>query len=122
MRNLARWNRRLRPFLAVSLTSTGLLFNGCFDTEIAKRFREGYAPGFIQGLSTALGQRGQAETGLRQMGVALADGLGNVIQPRTRVSSGSSGSSGSGSSSSSSSGSRSSGSSSSSSSSGSTDG
>ena len=95
MRNLARWNRRIRPFLAVSLTSTGLLFNGCFDTDIAKRFREGYAPGFIQGLSTALGQVGQAEVGLRQMGVALADGLGNVIQPRTPVSSGSSGSSGS---------------------------
>ncbi len=93
MRTFVRWNRRVKHALAAGLTASGFLFNGCFDTEVAKRFREAYTPGFIQGLSTALGQAGQAEAGLRQMGVALAQALGGVIQPRTTVSSGSSGSS-----------------------------
>jgi hypothetical protein len=95
MRNLARWNRRIKPLLAACLTSATLSLGGCWDSDLAKRFREGYAPGFITGLSTALGQVGQAETGLRQMGTALAQGLGSLLQPRTSVSSGSSGSSGS---------------------------
>ncbi|MBN2561339.1 MAG: hypothetical protein JXQ75_10460 [Phycisphaerae bacterium] len=95
MKDLNRCYRRIKPALAVGLTSTALFFNGCFDSDIAKRFREAYAPGFIEGLSTALGEAGQAEAGLRQMGTALADALGAVIEPRTSVSSsGSSGSSG----------------------------
>lgn len=77
------------------LASGPFLFDGCMDDEIAKRFREAYAPGFIEGLSTALGQAGQAEAGLRRMGTALANALGAVIEPRTSASSGNSSGSGS---------------------------
>jgi len=112
-RKLARWQRRLRIATAAGLMSSVFLpLGGCWDSEISKRFREAYAPGFINGLSTALGTAGQAETGLRLMGKALADGIGAIIQPRTSTSSSSSSgssSSSSGSSSSSSSGSSSSG-------------
>ncbi len=89
----ARWNRRAKRWLVVCLTSTTVMWAGCLDSDIAKRFREAYAPGFIQGLSTAFAQPGQTETGLRQMGVALATALGGIIQPRTQLSSSSSGSS-----------------------------
>ena len=94
MKHLARWNRRIKLALTIGLTSGVFFFNGCFDSDIAKRFRDAYVPGFTQGLSTALGTAGQAEAGLRQMGVALANAIGAVIQPRTSASSsGSSGSS-----------------------------
>ena len=100
-RKLARWHRRLRVATAAGLMSSVFMpLGGCWDSEIAKRFREAYAPGFISGLSTALGTAGQAEAGLRLMGKALADGLGAIIQPRTSTSSSSSSSSSSGSSSS----------------------
>ena len=100
-RKLARWHRRLRIATAAGLMSGVFLqLGGCWDSEISKRFREAYAPGFISGLSTALGTAGQTEEGLRLMGEALADGIGAIIEPRTSTSSSSSsGSSSSGSSS-----------------------
>ena len=88
--------RRIRPALAAALTSSVLLFNGCFDSDIIKRFREGSTETFVEGLSTALEQPGQAETGLRLMGTALAEGLGAILNPRTPASSGSSSSTSSG--------------------------
>ncbi len=92
-KHAARWNRRAKRWLVVCFTATTASWGGCLDSDIGKRFREAYAPGFIQGLSTAFAQPGQTETGLRQMGVALAAALGNVIQPRTQLTSSSSGSS-----------------------------
>jgi hypothetical protein len=81
---------RMTRVLAAGLFTGVFFMEGCLDTDIAKRFREAYAPGFTSGLGTALEQPGQAETGLRQMGVALADGLGAILQPRTSASSSSS--------------------------------
>ncbi len=101
-RKFARWHRRLRIVTAASLMSSVVLsLGGCWDSEIAKRFRDAYAPGAVTGLSTALGTAGQTEAGLRQMGTALADGIGAIIQPRSGTSSGSSSGSSSSSSSSS---------------------
>jgi hypothetical protein len=87
MKRKARWVIRIKPFLAATLAASLFAFDGCLDSDIAKRFREAYAPGFISGLSTAVGTPGQAETGLRQMGTALAEGLGAILQPRTASSS-----------------------------------
>ena len=93
MKRAAHWIGRTKPVLAVALTASFFMFGGCLDTDIVKRFREAYAPGFTDGLTTALQAPGQAETGLRQMGTALADGLGAILQPRTSAASGSSSSS-----------------------------
>ncbi len=95
MTRLPRICRSAKIALAATLASGPLLFNGCLDSEIGKRFREAYATGFAEGLSTALGTAGQAEAGLRQMGQALADALGAVIAPRESGSSSSGGSGGS---------------------------
>lgn len=91
-KRLHRELRWIRSAVVYSLMATALSSTGCWESDLAKRFREAYAPGFIQGMSTALAQPGQAEAGLRQMGVALAEALGDVIQPRTTVSAGSTGS------------------------------
>lgn len=66
---------------------------GCFDSDLAKRFREAYAPNLTAGLTTMLQQPGQFETGLRQTGVALAQAIGALITPLSDDSSGSSSSS-----------------------------
>jgi len=73
----------------------GLLLTnaGCFDSDLAKRFREAYAPNLTAGLTTMLEQPGQFETGLRQTGVALAQAIGALITPLSDDSSGSSSSS-----------------------------
>lgn len=98
MKYAASLCRRIRPALVAALTTPVLFFSGCFDSDIAKRFREAYSPTFVEGLSTALEQPGQAEAGLRLMGTALAEGLGAILEPRTSASSGSSTSARSGSS------------------------
>lgn len=87
MKRGSRQLNRIKPILAVALATSLIAFDGCLDSDIAKRFREAYAPGFIEGLSTAVATPGQAETGLRQMGTALAEGLGAILQPRTPSSS-----------------------------------
>ena len=55
---------------------------GCLDSELAKRFREGYAPGAIEGLVAAAANPWD-EAGIRQALGALAEGVGSVINPRT---------------------------------------
>lgn len=97
----ARWVRRLRAGIVLALCGGAVQFSGCMDSEIMKRFREAYAPGLVEGLTTALAAPGDAEEGLRRTATAFAEGLGAVIEPRTPApSSGSSGSSNTGSSSS----------------------
>lgn len=87
--------RRCGTAILCSLLASGpFLLNGCMDEDAVKRFRDAFAPGFTEGLSTALGADGQGEAGLRQIGTALADGLGAMIQARTPASSGSSSGSG----------------------------
>jgi hypothetical protein len=81
-----RCKRRMTAFLVLAITSGSFVFQGCLDSDIAKRFRTAYAPGFTDGLSTALGQAGQTEAGLRQTGVAFAEALGSVLEPRTPAS------------------------------------
>jgi len=83
MQKAPRQLHRLRTLLAVALTGTALLpFQGCFDSELAKRFREAWGPGFIEGLSSALTDPANAEAGLRAAGAAFLSGLGAMIQPR----------------------------------------
>lgn len=89
MTRFFRIHRRAHLRLIAALASGVLLSGGCLDSEIVKRFRDAYAPGLIQGLSTAFATPGQAEEGFRQMGSALADGLGAIFQTRTPASSGS---------------------------------
>jgi len=93
VRLLARCRRRGTAILCVLLSSGPYLFGGCLDDAMFKRFRDAYAPGFAEGLSTAFAEPGQAEEGLRQMGTALAEALGALMQTRTPESEG--GSSGS---------------------------
>ena len=89
MKRFRRWQRGIRLTLAVGFFGTALATN-CMDSGIMKRFRTAYEPGLVQGLSAALGDPANSETGLRQAAGALLDGLGAVIQPRTPASSGSS--------------------------------
>jgi hypothetical protein len=87
---LAKCRRRVTAILCSLLASGPFLLNGCMDDDAVKRFRDAFAPGLTEGLSTALGADGQGAAGLRRMGTALADGLGAIIQARTPASSGSS--------------------------------
>jgi len=59
------------------------VLNGCWDSDIAKRFREGYEPGFVEGLSQAIEDPANSQDGFRRLGQALFEGLGNIITPRT---------------------------------------
>ncbi len=72
---------------AVSLCFAGiclLCLAGCdWSSEVARRFREAYGPGLIEGLSAALSDPTQAEAGFRRAGTALLEGLGAMIEPRT---------------------------------------
>ena len=78
-----RWVRRVQKSLAY--TASALLLSGpaCLDSDIAKRFREGYTPGLVDGLSTFITDPENAEAGLQQTGAALFEGLGAILQPRT---------------------------------------
>ncbi|HKQ48117.1 MAG TPA: hypothetical protein VJZ71_08620 [Phycisphaerae bacterium] len=78
-----RWVRRLRKSLGIA--ASGFLLSGpaCMDSDIAKRFREGYAPGLVEGLSTFITDPANAEAGLQQTGAALFEGIGAILQPRT---------------------------------------
>lgn len=76
------WKRRVSLVLAGSVTMLALA-DGCWDSAIAVRFREAYAPGFTEGLTSAITNPADAEAGLRQAGAALLDGLGAIIQPRS---------------------------------------
>lgn len=92
MKRFRRWQRVIRVTLAVGFCGTAMEA-GCLDSEIAKRFRSATEPGLVQGLSSAVGDPANSETGLRQAAQALLDGLGAIIQPRTPASSGNSNSS-----------------------------
>lgn len=78
-----RMIRRVRRFVAYA--ASGFLLGGpaCLDSDIGKRFREGYAPGLVEGLSTFITDPTNAEAGLQQTGAALFEGLGAILQPRT---------------------------------------
>jgi hypothetical protein len=61
-----------------------MLAEGCFlQSEIVKRFREGYEPGLVSGVTTAITDPDNAEDGVRQAIAAVFDGLGAVIQPKS---------------------------------------
>lgn len=83
---LLRARRRGAILLAGALIPG--FFNGCWDTDIAKRFREAYTPGLVAGLTTAITSPDNAEAGLRQSLAALIDGIGAILQPRTPSSAG----------------------------------
>lgn len=83
--------RRVRWLFSGAL-AFGML-GGCWSNDLFQRFREGYAPGFIEGLTTAVLTPGDWETGLRRAWAAIFEGLGSVLQPLSSSSgSGSSGS------------------------------
>jgi hypothetical protein len=82
--------RSMRRIGALAVLMAGTLpVTSCFDSEIARRFRGAYAPGFMEGVSSAITDPANAETGLRQAWAALYDGLGAIIEPRTPATSGS---------------------------------
>jgi len=84
MKRMVRWNRRARWLTAAMMTCYGFsLGNGCMDSDIAKRFRDAYVPGLMEGLSTAVSAPGQAEQGLRIAWAALMNGIGAMFEVRT---------------------------------------
>ena len=77
-------SQSLCRFRALIILLAGTLpVTSCFDSEIARRFRSAYAPGLVEGVSSAITDPQNAETGLRQAWAALYDGLGAIIEPRT---------------------------------------
>jgi len=90
--------KRRKPMivLAAILGSGTLLSDGCFDSAIAQRFRDASASGITDGLTSAITDPTNAETGLRSAWAALVDGLGAVIQTRDSSSNSSGGSTSSG--------------------------
>jgi hypothetical protein len=83
----------IRSLLLTIGLFSGLLTTGCdLNSELAKRFREAYAPGLIAGLSSAVASPGSAEAGLRDALAALINGLGALINVQGPTSSSTSGS------------------------------
>ncbi|MCG8408092.1 MAG: hypothetical protein MI923_23075 [Phycisphaerales bacterium] len=82
-------SRRIHLLLWIGTCGTALMTTGCLDSEIAKRFRQAVIPGLVEGWSAALLDPANAETGLRQSGAAVLEAIGSIIQPRTRVETGS---------------------------------
>ena len=78
-----RWVGRLTKFVAYSTSAFLMSELACLDSDIVKRFREGYAPGFVEGFSTFLTDPENAEAGLQQSAAALFEGVGAILQPRT---------------------------------------
>ena len=87
MKRLARWQRRIRVILAVT-TCGCMMETGCLQSDIAKRFRSATESGLVSGLSSAVTDPANAETGLRQAAAALLDGLGAILTPRTPANTG----------------------------------
>ena len=85
---LRHHTRRLLKLAAVCSMGTTFIDGCILQSDIAKRFREGYAPGFVSGVSNALTDPDNAEAGVRQAVAAFFDGLGAVLQPRTPSSAG----------------------------------
>lgn len=56
-------------------------FDGCIDSNLAKRVREALAP-VTEGLANAVTTPGAAEAGLREAWAAFIRGLGTLIQPQ----------------------------------------
>lgn len=83
--------RRVRRLPIFALLCGGLLngiLGGCLDSDLLRRFRDGYAPGFVEGFTTAVLTPGDWEVGLRRTWAALFEGLGAIIQPLSNGSSG----------------------------------
>ncbi|MCK6456947.1 MAG: hypothetical protein L6Q92_10520 [Phycisphaerae bacterium] len=74
--------RRCLRWLSLASLLTATAFDGCWASAIALRFREGYAPGFIEGFTTAVLTPGDWEVGLRRSWAALFEGLGAIVTPR----------------------------------------
>jgi len=91
-RSIAIRLNKAKFLLAAFLTTTAIA-SGCWDSAIAIRFREAYVPGLTAGLSSAITDPTNAESGLREAGAALVEGLGAALQPRSATSGSSSGSS-----------------------------
>lgn len=78
-----QWVRQVQKFMAFAASAFLMSGPACLDSDLAKRFREGYAPGLVEGLSTFITDPTNAEAGLQQTGAALFEGLGAILQPRT---------------------------------------
>jgi hypothetical protein len=85
-----RWETPMKAARAVRLgvirCGLAALFlvptSGCWDSEIAKRFRESFVPNWVAGLSAAVTRPWESDIGFRQTAVALFEALGAVITPR----------------------------------------
>lgn len=84
--------RRKTLRISASLAAFGLgslMAEGCFlQSDIVKRFREGYEPGFVSGVTNAITDPDNAEDGVREAIAAAFEGLGAVIGPRSPSSTG----------------------------------
>ncbi|MBX3393980.1 MAG: hypothetical protein KF841_01295 [Phycisphaerae bacterium] len=89
MRRYSKMLRKLKISAIATLVGGVPVLNGCLDSDVFKRFREAYEPGFVEGLSMAIENPAQSQLGFRRLGQALFEGLGAIIDPRTPSSAGS---------------------------------
>jgi hypothetical protein len=76
-------SRTARFVLAIPLF-TATAYESCLTNDVAQRFRAGYAPGFVEGLTQAVSKPGDWEAGLRRSWAAIFEGLGALIQPQPK--------------------------------------
>lgn len=79
-----RFLRRRRAWLlSLAAVLTACPLEGCWSSELAKRFREEFVPGFVEGLAQAVTFEGNtAEPGLRRAWAAFFEGLGAALNTR----------------------------------------
>jgi len=86
MRRLMRARRRLTLLLTGAVLPSVL--NGCWSSDIARRFRAGMMPGFVDGITSAITDPDNAVQGFRVSLASLFDGLGALLEPLSESSSG----------------------------------
>lgn len=71
--------KRRRITLAVFAAMLTCHYETCISTDLAKRFREVYAPAATAGLASAITTPSDPDTGIRQAWAALIQGLGALL-------------------------------------------
>ena len=78
-----RRNSSLLSTAFYALAALAPLMSGCLDTDMAKRFREAFGPGFFDGISAAVDNPTAPEEGFQQSIDALLDGFAAILDTRT---------------------------------------
>lgn len=90
---LKKFYKRRKVVLTIVAAMIACPLETCLSTDLAKRFREVYGPEVTSGLSAAITNPSDPQTGILQAWAALIDGLGALISVQPNSSSSSSGSS-----------------------------